>query len=323
MTERLRATSLAEHHAKITHVFDLGSARAPLVVAARGEQGVIWRLETNRGVFAVKELLLPLTAAEAAADVSFLEVAAAQPSFVSPVPMRTTAGSALAEIAGRQVRVHTWVDIREPDTQLDPARIGTMLAALHAVGDDRDDPVDPWYTAPVTASRWEQYARGLATAGAPCSSVFEDLIPSLLDLENLLEAPTNLRTCHRDLWADNVRATPDGDICVIDWDNSGPCDPSHELGMVLFEFGYESEPRARALYDAYLDAGGPGRLAGLGSFTMLIAQFGHFYEMAVGPWLDQNAAADDVAWALDRLDELRSRQLTVQGLNRMLHATLR
>jgi aminoglycoside phosphotransferase (APT) family kinase protein len=25
-------------------------------------------------------------------------------------------------------------------------------------------------------------------------------------------------------------------VCVIDWENSGPVDPSHELAWVLFEF---------------------------------------------------------------------------------------
>ena len=45
-----------------------------------------------------------------------------------------------------------------------------------------------------------------------------------------------LQTCHRDLWADNVLPTADGGVCVIDWENSGPADPSQELGCVLFEF---------------------------------------------------------------------------------------
>ena len=46
---------------------------------------------------------------------------------------------------------------------------------------------------------------------------------------------------------------------MIDFDNAGPGDPSREIAMVIFEFGRGDAVRQRALYDAYLDAGGPGR----------------------------------------------------------------
>ena len=44
-----------------------------------------------------------------------------------------------------------------------------------------------------------------------------------------------LRTCHRDLWADNVRTSHDGGLCVFDFDNAGLADPSQELAMILVE----------------------------------------------------------------------------------------
>jgi len=66
-----------------------------------------------------------------------------------------------------------------------------------------------------------------------------------------------LRTCHRELWADNVLPTADGGVRVIDWENIGLADPSHELGCVLFEFARSDSGQVRALTDAYREAGGP------------------------------------------------------------------
>ena len=75
-------------------------------------------------------------------------------------------------------------------------------------------------------------------------------------------------------------------MCVIDWENCGLADPSQELALVLFEFGLGNPERARALYGAYLDAGGPGRIDRRGNFSMLIAQLGHIGEDACERWLD-------------------------------------
>ncbi len=110
-------------------------------------------------------------------------------------------------------------------------------------------------------------------------------------MEALLEDPPVLQTCHRDVWADNVRTTPDGGITVIDWENMGLADPSGELGMVLFEFAHADTGRARTLADAYHDAGGPGRVDHLGAFTMVIAQFGHLVEKICVRWIE-SASSD-------------------------------
>jgi aminoglycoside phosphotransferase (APT) family kinase protein len=107
-------------------------------------------------------------------------------------------------------------------------------------------------------------------------------IPHVLRLEALLETPKNLQTCHRDLWADNILPTPGGGVCVIDWENCGLEDPAQEIPMVLFDFGTSNPERIAELYGSYIDAGGPARVRGLGTFTMVIAQFGHFWESGRG-----------------------------------------
>ncbi len=323
MTQSPSSTPLADLHAEVARAFGLGVPRAPMVLSARGEQGVIWRLDTGSGSYAVKELLMPLTESAAATDVEFLETAYRLRSFITPRPVRAVDGSVLADVGGRSVRVQTWVDIEPENVFLEPARVGRMLAELHGAGEPRSDAVHPWYTAAVGEARWNECVAALRAAKASPAESIAATVPTLLELESMLVPPTNPRMCHRDLWADNVRSTPADELCVIDWDNSGPADPSHELGMVLFEFAGDDEERAGALYDAYLTGGGPGRIADYGSFTMLIAQFGHFYEMAIAVWADPNPKPEDVTWALGRLAMLESQPLTVEGLSRLIHATAR
>jgi Ser/Thr protein kinase RdoA (MazF antagonist) len=125
--------------------------------------------------------------------------------------------------------------------------------------------------------------------------------------------------CHRDLWADNFLPTPGGGVCVIDWENSGAADPSHELACLLFEFARGDAGRARALIGAYREAGGPAGVSRPGHFTMLIAQLGHIAEIAANDWLDPGARgrerAESAAWIGELLTDPHSRQ----GLRRLLN----
>jgi len=102
-------------------------------------------------------------------------------------------------------------------------------------------------------------------------------------------------------------------VCVIDWENTGPADPSHELACVLFEFARSDPGRARELISAYRDAGGPATVTRRGHFSMLIAQLGHITETAATDWLQPNRRspnrADSAAWISEVLDEPHTRQL--------------
>ena len=163
--------------------------------------------------------------------------------------------------------------------------------------------------------------RQLRAEGAPFAERLAELRDELVALESWLEPPGSLQTCHRDLWADNVLPTTDGGICVIDWENSGPADPSQELGCVLFEFARNDPGRARTLVDAYREAGGTATIDRPGHFSMLIAQLGHITEAAATDWLEPNPRsperADAEAWISEVLDEPHTRDV----LNELLAAT--
>lgn len=111
----------------------------------------------------------------------------------------------------------------------------------------------------------------------------------------------------------NLLPTAAGGVCVIDWENSGPADPSQELGCVLFEFARADSGRARALTFAYREAGGPATVNRRGHFSMLIAQLGHITEIAATDWLKPNRRSPDraasAAWISEVLDEPHTREL--------------
>ncbi len=293
-----------------------------MVWAANGQQGVIWRLDTAQGSFAVKELLIAQTESGVAREVAFhARAAATATTFDVARTVRTTEGLVLATIAGQQLRVQSWLDMAGPDPGLDPVTVGRMLAELHAAGDPSTAEVDPWYTDALGAARWHELVDGLSAAGSPALDRIAEALPRLVELEALLATPTRLRICHRDLWADNVRTTPGGRLCVFDWDNCGPADPNHELAMLLYEYGLDSPERIGALFDAYRSAGGPARVTGPGDLTMVIAQFGHFYEMAMERLLQPTVTPADINWASGRFDELEERPLTMDSIAGILAAT--
>ena len=303
---------------RIADLYGLGGDALLSGPVARGEVGQVWRLTTSLGVWAVKEPFQRPSTAEANDDAAFQdEVFASGVSM--PKVVRSLSGEVLAELESATIRVYQWVDLEQRDAMLDPATIGRIVAAIHRVRYLGSNPVDPWYTDPVGAERWDELIGDLVAANAEFADKLAKERDELVALEELLEWPSNIQTCHRDLFADNVLRTPSGAVCVIDWENSGLADPSQELGLVLFEFGGDSPQRTRALYDAYLDAGGPGRIERPGNFSMVIAQIAHIGEISCTRWLAPSLLADQRHNAA-RIDEFLAAGITRRMIDALVEA---
>lgn len=304
----------------LLRTFDLGAGAglSPHPVA-RGRLAEIWQLETDRGRWAVKTTQNPVDEATVAEAAAFQE-AARDSGLLVPAIVRTDDGLVLARFANLCVSVQGWIDMLPASIEVDAAELGQVLARLHQVDFAGHTGVDRWYTDPVGATRWQELLRALHDARAPYVDELADLVPGLVSLEGLLGTePKTLRTCHRDLWADNVRATDAGGLCVFDFDNAGLADPSQELGMVLFEFCSGSPDRAQTLFTAYAGSGGPGRVEGLDEFVMLIAQQGNIVELGCRSWLHASRLeerADLEAW----VREFINRPLTTAVINELLAA---
>jgi Ser/Thr protein kinase RdoA (MazF antagonist) len=123
--------------------FALGeAARLSDGPVARGRQGLVWRLDTADGSWAVKVPFDQSGEDEVRLAAAFQEAAYAA-GVPTPQVRRTTEGCVFATIEGRQVRVYEWVDLHAPDTGLDPARVGEIVAAIHRVSATDLRPLDP------------------------------------------------------------------------------------------------------------------------------------------------------------------------------------
>ena len=309
---------------EVADAFGLGRASSLSEPVARGELGEIRRLDTEQGGFAVKQEFEAWDVAEAETSTSYHR-ACWEAGVPTPEPLRTTAGAFVAVVGGEQVRAYSWVDLLDEDTGLDPVEVGELVARLHAV--DHPWPttaVDPWFEAPVGRREWKGVLKASRAAGAPYADRLAELFPSLVEVEQVLTPMRPLQTCHLDMWADNLRCTASGDLCLIDFDNAGPADPSREIAMVAYEFGRgefdEGDPaRQRAVYDAYVAAGGPGRVRDRSDLALTVAQLHHIGHRHLTMWL---AARDAEARArsLAGVEEFLGEPLLLGDIDRLVEA---
>ena len=300
----------------LASVFGLGGADARLEGPVdRGEQGQVWRLEVGGERYAVKEALVPL--ADEQAELADAFSRRAQTAGVrAPEAILTRDGKVVARIGAEPVRLYRWVEMAGPDRRLAPDAVGRCLAALHRGSAPLVSRVHPWYFEPVGRARWVELTRRLGQRGAPFADRLAELVDDLVAVESVFVEPTARILCHRDLFADNVRGTPEGGLVVVDWDNCGAASAGHELGMVLMEFGGDEE-RILRLYASYRSAGGPGRITSVSDLTMAAATVGHIGELTCRQWLEAHDEAGRLH-AEGRADEFLGEPWTLDVLERLV-----
>jgi len=309
----------AEDAAAIADCFDVGAVPRLSGPVARGEQGHIWRLTTSRGTWAVKEPF-EVPAPDEAEEAAAFQEAAVAAGVPAPSVIRTVDGAVFAEVGSATVRLFGWVDLHERTAMIDPVAVGRVVAAVHQVPFVGRVPLDEWYTDPIGADRWDELVALVTDAGAPFAAALAGYRDDLVRLETLMEAPADLQTCHRDLFADNVLGTPAGGLCVIDWENCGLADPSQELGLVAFDFGAGDPERITVLLSAYTAAGGPGRLDRPSRCSMVIAQLGHIGERCCRLWLEAQTPQDRARAAAGVEEFVGPYRLTPAGVEQMVTA---
>jgi Ser/Thr protein kinase RdoA (MazF antagonist) len=311
---RLRAEDADE----VAALFGLRPS-GPLVVAARGELGRVWRLPTGTGPVAVKDLFAPPTEPEAAADVEFQRLAR-DAGVVLPEPLSRPDGRILAELrSGVTVRAYRWVDLR-PLGERPVEAVGALLATLHRAAPRVTAAPHPWFTEPVGAAAWTDLVTAARAAGAPFGDALDTLVRDqrALDADLLPVAVRgDERRCHLDLDDTNLAWDPRGRLTVLDWENSGPASPGRELAMVAAEYGPGAATRLVAAYRA---AGGPARLSTPDDFAMAVAVQGHLIEFYARRWLT-SPDPEDRDRSIGRIDEIAAGPLTRAGIDEVLAAT--
>jgi len=307
------------HAQTVADAFGLGHAASLSAAVARGELGEIRRLETDQGTFAVKRELERWSVDGAETSTAYHRVCW-EAGIPTPEPLYATTGGFTADVGGgERVRAYAWVDLADPDPTLDPVAVGTLVARLHQVRHPwPTSEIDAWFEAPIGRAEWKGVLEASRAAGAPYADQLAELLPALLEIEEILTPMRPVQSCHLDLWADNLRRS-DGRPFVIDFDNAGPGDPSREIAMVTFEFGRGDVVRQRTLYDAYLAAGGPGRIRGRADLGLAVAELHHIGHRHLTMWV---AARDSMARtrSLVGIDEFLREPLLLPDVDALLEA---
>ena len=304
----------------VSQAYGLGPVATLAGPMARGQLGQVWRLTTPLGWFAVKEWFASPDLESVSHNADFSEAVRAAGVF-TPAVIRTPNGSVTSDAAGVPVRVFEWIDLGVADRGADPAAVGEMVARMHAAAPVSTEAVGPWYSVGLGAGHWHELLDRARGQEAPFANALADLVDDLIAVEQVIEPPEQTRVCHRDLWADNLLPASDGRLCVIDFENLGPADPSHELAMLLFEFGRGDPARTTALHQAYVEAGGPGRVTRRGHFAMVVALQAHLGALALSRWVE--AHADNTverARLADWFGEILDDPLTLARIDRIIAA---
>ena len=306
-------------------------AEVAISAGPRGALGQIWRLEAGPVSYALKEIFYePPSDALIAAELAFAPRAASAGVRLPASHPDRDGRYLLTAPDGTWLRLYDWVDLRPVDVtaQATPGELGALLAALHRCApatavEPGGGPPDPWHER---LPAFDELAR-VAESDVAWAARLADRLPALAELGAAVAPsdPAAMILCHRDLHPENVLADPSGALVVVDWDNLGPCDPSRELARALFDWFCEDPlfnlDAMQAMHEAYLRAGGPGRLTEPADFSMLIATRLNYLLVQARVALDPEAEPRHRDWAEREIEEsLRilptSHQLT-RTLNRL------
>ena len=233
----------------------LGAPIGPVVRVHGGYANRMYRLDTDQGAFAVKELnLADRRWVYPVEDVFRFERAAFSAGIPMPEPIA----------AGHDTLVHRWVEgekVPEAPVSAEFAfEIGEILARIHRLD-------IAWTDPPVEepASRdWPELAERAAATGQPWADELASHVETFLAIADFVDAcerPGPMVLTHKDIQPWNLLAR-EGRPVVLDWELSGMLDLSGELGSTALSLakgpGFDHiEPAVfRSVLDGYAARGG-------------------------------------------------------------------
>ena len=265
----------------IADTYVLGAGPWTVTPVTRGALGQIWKLAGDGSSWAVKELLFGCDEGQVDREAA-LRDAAEQLGISSPRLMPNRGGAHVSRLApalgGSYVKLYEWVDGTKADAA-DPEILswcGRTLALLHRAGEGADETPDAWYEECPGEADWEKLHQETSRAGMPWSDALGRFVAtSAAELAHHVtpSEPRGVVTSHLDMQPQNVLVGPAGPV-LLDWDNAGPVSAERELARAVYIWAGGNDFRAdsaRRLVRAYRDAGGPGVIKGLDSFSMLFA----------------------------------------------------
>jgi aminoglycoside phosphotransferase (APT) family kinase protein len=229
----------------------------------------LYRLDTDQGSFAVKELnLVDRRWPYRADDVFRFERAAFAAGIPMPEPI----------FAGPDPLVHRWVDGEKvPEAPVSAAyafEIGESLARIHALD-------AAWSPAPneePASQDWAELAARSSATGQPWADELASHVETFLAIAHFVDTcarPGPIVLTHKDIQPWNLLAR-DGRPVLLDWELSGMLDLSGELGSTALSLargpGFDTiEPTIfRSVLDGYVARGGALPPSGPNWFVYMI-----------------------------------------------------
>ncbi|MCU1574766.1 MAG: aminoglycoside phosphotransferase [Micrococcaceae bacterium] len=229
----------------------------------------MYRLDTDQGSFAVKELnLLDRRWTYHAEDVFRFERAAFAAGIPMPEPISAT----------HSTLVHRWIDGEKvPEAPVSAAyafEIGEILARIHALD-------VAWTHAPSedrTPRDWPELAARAAATGQPWADELACHVETFLAIARFVdtcERPGPVVLTHRDIQPWNLLARG-GRPVVLDWELSGMLDLAGELGSTALSLakgpGFDDPNPTifRSVLDGYVAGGGMLPPSGPSWFAFMI-----------------------------------------------------
>jgi aminoglycoside phosphotransferase (APT) family kinase protein len=258
----------------------LGAPLRPMTRVQGKASSSVYRLDTDQGSFAVKELSLDRGLMRRHDDVFRFERAA----FAAGVPMPEPIS------ANAEVLVHRWVEGEEvPEEPVSLAfalEIGEILARIHALDvtwtETSGDPPAP--------RDWRELATRAAATGQPWADELADAVEVLLaiaDFVDTCERPGPVVLTHRDIHPWNLLARA-GRPVLLDWELSGLLELASELGSTALSLskgpGFDDIDSAvfRSVLDGYVAGGGALPPSGPSWFVFMIGGWLGFTRWNIG-----------------------------------------
>ncbi|MET1005882.1 MAG: phosphotransferase [Propionibacteriaceae bacterium] len=248
----------------------LGAPIGPMTRVHGGFANRLYRLDTDQGSFAVKELnVVDRRSAYRAEDVFRLERAA----FAAGIPMPEPIA------ADRHTLVHRWVEGEKvPEAPVSSAyafEIGQILAALHGldVAWAHESDEEP------TSRDWPELAARAVATGQPWADELTSHVKTFVAISSFVDGcarPGPVVLTHRDIQPWNLLARS-GRPVLLDWELSGRLDLSGELGSTALSLakgpGFDDiEPAIfGSVLDGYAAAGGTLPPPGPSWFVFMIS----------------------------------------------------
>jgi Ser/Thr protein kinase RdoA (MazF antagonist) len=310
---------------EVAAAFALGAPTSDLVGVARGAMGLVFRLDTASGAFAVKKLFHGPRGNES--ENAAFQFAAMDAGVRLARPILSPTDDVATQLDdGSWWRVYEWVDGEHCEAAPAPlavaASMAEQLGRLHALAYDAGSTIDGWFTDALGAERINAALDVASMRGWDIEHRRADLV----EMDGIVAgsgvgAPIG---CHTDTGRSNVLVR--GDRCtLLDWDNAGPGIAAREFAstLLLWAGDADREPVADlvdAMVRAYRDVGAEFAPNDLSVFAVRCSVWLHYVVMCCEHLADESLREEDLAFERGALEALVREDQSVRRLERFLEA---